>query len=95
MERWGEPLKDYPLRTLETGITYKRQFGGLVPEIEEREAARYNGYTWKEWRELPREERVDGIAFFRIRRSIELHQQDAQNKEQERQSKQAAKKGRR
>ena len=56
MERYGEAITAYPLRRLDTGITIRRGFGGLVPEVEEREAARFNGYSWKEWRDLPHEE---------------------------------------
>jgi hypothetical protein len=52
-----------------------------VPQIEEREAARFSGYTWKEWQGLAYDEGVDCVAYFRIRRRIEMHQQDAQEKE--------------
>lgn len=54
---------------------------GVVPEVEEREAARFNGYNWKDWQQLPQDERVDGVAYFRIRRQIGMHEQDAQEKE--------------
>ena len=58
----------------------------VVPEIEEREAARYNGYTWRDWQKLEREERVDGVAYFRIRHQIEIHQADAEAREIQRKS---------
>ncbi|KKL12514.1 hypothetical protein LCGC14_2535010 [marine sediment metagenome] len=77
MERWGEPITAYQLRLLETGITYRRIVKDVVPEVEEREAARFNGYNWKEWLVLPKRERVDGVAYFRIRRAIDMNQQDA------------------
>lgn len=94
MERYGDPITGHPLKLLDTGITYRRILPGIVPEVEEREAAKFNGYTWKEWQELPSHERVDGVAYFRIRRQIEMHQQDAQDKESERRMRQARSKGR-
>ena len=81
VERWGDPITAVHLRTLDTGITYRRIVPNVVPEVEEREAARFNGYTWKEWLKLPRQERVDGVAYSRIRRYIDMHQEDAKGKE--------------
>jgi hypothetical protein len=52
-----------------------------VPPIEERESSRFSGYTWKEWQGLAYDERVDCVAYFRIRRRIEMHQADAQEKD--------------
>lgn len=49
----------------------------MVPEIEEREAAKFNGYTWRTWQDLPRRERVDNVAYFRLSRLIDLHREDA------------------
>lgn len=57
---------------------------GLVAEYEEREAARESGYTWKEWEELEREERIACIAYYRLRHIIERNVQDAVSYEQER-----------
>lgn len=51
-----------------------------MPELEEREAAIFSGYTWKEWRDLPREERIAGIAHYRVHHLIELHTEDAISK---------------
>lgn len=51
---------------------------GLVPEIEEREASIFNGYTWREWIRLDYGERVDGTAHYRLHRLIALHQSDAE-----------------
>jgi len=50
---------------------------GLVPEIEEREAALFNGYSWRSWAELSYGEKRDGVAHFRLHRLIEMHKQDA------------------
>jgi len=61
-----------------------------VPEFEERRAAQFNGYTWRQWLELPYEERVDGIAYLRLEREIELHQEDARASAVRRQHKIAA-----
>jgi len=82
----------YPVKLLQTGISYRREFAGIVPEVEEREACRFNGYQWENWQDLPRYERVDGVAYFRIRKAIEMHQQDAQDRETQRQMKAARKK---
>lgn len=84
MERHGEAIIGYQLKLIDTGITYQRTLPGLVPEIEERDAARFGGYTWKGWTRLARQERIDGLAYARICRQIELHGQDAQNREAER-----------
>jgi len=42
---------------------------------------------------LPRHEQVDGVAYVRIRRYIEMHQQDAQDRETERRMRRAQAKG--
>lgn len=84
MERHGEPITAYPLRKLNTGISYRRVLEDLVPEYEEREAARLCGYTWSDWQQLRRDEQVDGVAYFRIQHHIEMNIQDAQEKEQRR-----------
>jgi len=64
-----------------------------VPEIEEREAAIFAGYTWRTWHELPREERTDGVAHYRLHRLISLHQDDAVAKDAERRMKRGTKGG--
>ncbi len=81
MERHGETITAYRLKTLNTGITLERGFGGLVPEVEERQAARFSGFNWREWLELPVVERVDCVAYNRIRRAIEANEEDAREKE--------------
>ena len=87
VERWGDPITAVQLRTLDTGITYRRIVPNVVPEVEEREAARFSGYTWKDWQELPTQERVDGVAYFRLRRAIDMNQQDARDRDVERKAK--------
>ncbi len=60
----------------------------MVPEVEEREAAKFCGYNWREWRDLPRQERVIGFAHFRVHRLIEMNQQDARDKDSNRRMRQ-------
>lgn len=60
---------------------------GLVPEVEERDAARFNGYSWKEWSGLLYEDHVEGVAYFRLRRLIDMHEEDSVAREVERRTK--------
>lgn len=62
---------------MQTGVHYSALIPGLVPEIEERDAARFGGDTWAEWRKLPYDERVTGIAYYRLSRLIEMHKEEA------------------
>jgi len=88
VEREGEPITEYPLKhSLNTGISYHPEMPGIVAEIEEREAARFSGYTWSEWKKLPRLDRVDNLAYFRLRRTMDHHQQEAAEQETERRAK--------
>jgi hypothetical protein len=60
----------------------------MVSELEERDAARFNGYTWHDWRELFYADRADGVAYYRISRLIDMHREDAvASKVQENQTK--------
>jgi len=74
---------------LDTGITYRLILEGYVPELEEREAARLNGYTWREWQQLAYDEKVDGIAVTRVQHFIDMHRRDAQDREATRQARRA------
>ncbi len=86
VKRNGEPLHLLQLkRQLQTGIEYQQTVPGIVPEIEERESARFAGYTWREWLELPRDERADSIAWHRINQLISAHVAEAQADYSERQ----------
>lgn len=77
---------------IKTGIQQIAVLEGLVPEFEEREAAIYNGYTWKEWLEFDlldpfgRWHRASGIAAYRMHFLQEAHINDAQNEDMERRS---------
>lgn len=61
-------------------------FPGTVPEYEEREAARFGLYTWRQWERLPKGERIRGLAHYRAHRLIEMHEADALNAHVERES---------
>lgn len=39
--------------------------------------AKWAGYRWTDWVALPRIDRVDAIAHYRVSLLIEIHQQDA------------------
>lgn len=65
----------------------------MVSFFEEREAAIFNGYTWKEWQEFSllepegRWQRASGIAHYRLHYLVEQHENDAVNQESERRMK--------
>lgn len=78
---------------MKTGIEITGLLVGLVPELEEREAAIFCGYTWKEWQEfslldpIGRWERASCIAHYRLHNLIQQHTEDAMSTEIERRSK--------
>jgi hypothetical protein len=49
---------------------------GTIPEYTEREAARFNGYTWSEWGALTHGERVHGVAFHHVSVLVNLHAEE-------------------
>lgn len=69
---------------IETGITFSRVIPELVSELEEREAAKALLWTWTEWSNLPRDERVDALAHYRLTRLIAAHENDALESERRR-----------
>lgn len=72
-------------RTIETGLGIRGLFPGLfVPQLDEREAALFCGYTWREWCELDIEERIFGVAHHRLHSLIESHSHEAVQDEMER-----------
>ncbi len=76
--RHGEPILDLlPSQTVNSGVSYNALIPGMVAEIEERDSSRFNGYTWAEWRKLSYDERVTGVAYYRLSRVIEMHKEDA------------------
>ena len=77
------------MSTVATGIEYRTRLPGLVPEFEEREAARFGHYTWVAWQQLTYEDRAFGVAHYRTHILVELHQNDAQSKELERRQRNA------
>lgn len=76
---------------MKTGITFNSPIAGLVAQIEEREAAVFCGYTWKEWLNLERIERAAGVAHYRMHQLIERHGDDAVSRESDRRMKAARK----
>ncbi len=50
---------------------------GLVPEYEEREAARFGLYNWTQWQFLDTKEKASIVAQKRMANLIRLHQEDA------------------
>lgn len=80
VERHGDPITAYPLKTLHSGITVQQGFGGLVSEIELRAVARFSGYTWRQWEQLPQDDKVQDVAYQRIRRAIDANEEDARDK---------------
>ena len=78
VERHGYPITGQRLRRqVKTGITYRTYLPGLVPELEEREAALFCGYTMPEWAALPWQERARSLAHYRISHLIRLHAEEA------------------
>ena len=62
---------------VQTGIRHRMTIPGIVPEIDERDAARFSGYTWSEWDALPYDERAGAVAYHRVSRLIEMHVNEA------------------
>lgn len=78
MTRRGESILTHPLGgTVRTNIEFESVYPGLVPRIEEREAARFAGFSWREYLALERSERVEAVAHYRMAHLIDLHKQDA------------------
>lgn len=57
-------------------MQFDPEIAGTVSQYEEREAARYCGYSWPEWQRVPRDERIDSVGYYRLNRLIELHIDD-------------------
>ena len=72
---------------LHTGITMPPPYPGLVPQLEEREAARFAAIPWTEWERMERSERARVVAHHRLHNMIEMHVSDAAREVVERQSK--------
>lgn len=45
----------------------------MVPEYEEREAALFGLFNWTQWSALLHEERVQGVAHYRLHNLIDGH----------------------
>lgn len=92
MTRYGLPLKEYVLsKKLDVGIQFTSELG-LVPEIEEREAAVFCQVPYYVWTELPWQERSSCLAHYRLHLMIEAHIDDAQAQDAERRANMASRK---
>lgn len=50
---------------------------GCIAEYTEREAAKENGYTWREWRAITWQERADCVAFYFLSILVKLAGEEA------------------
>lgn len=62
----------------------------MVAPYEEREAARFNGYTWREWQDMDGWERALCVAYMRVNRAIGSHVAHAQVEAQKKANKKTA-----
>ncbi len=56
---------------------YRALVPGLVPTLEERDAAVFSQYNWPSWQALTWQERAEAIAHFRLHHIVDLHRNDA------------------
>lgn len=90
--RNGESITAIPIRrTVKTGIAFDdvRMEYDLVPEYEERDAAKSQGIPWPSWLTMDRREQAACVAFHRISNIVSLHAQDAVASDSERRQRQA------
>lgn len=66
-----------PRDSISLPIEYIGNIWGLITQLEEREAARFNNYSWSEWQALPYGEKVMAVAFTQVQHQIELLSNDA------------------
>lgn len=62
-------------------MTIESLYPGTVPEYEERETARWAGYTFMEWLRVPVGERTRTVAHRRMQFVIEEHVHEAQERD--------------
>jgi hypothetical protein len=73
----GIPITEHQLpRMVETGITLESELG-LVPEYEEREAARFYSLSMDQWNSSHPMERAKCVAHYRLHHMIEAFTQKA------------------
>ncbi len=79
------PIMEHPLsETVESGVRYGALLEGLVPEMEEREAAVFSRLSWPSYRALSWLERAQTIAHYRLHHVVDLHRNDAASREMSR-----------
>jgi hypothetical protein len=77
VSRHGIPLREYLLpKKVDVGLTFEASFG-MVPELEEREAAVFVHCPWSTWLDLHPFERAAHVAHYRLHLLIDAHVQDA------------------
>ena len=84
-----------PKNTINTGIDYGRLIRGIVPIYEEYDAMIEGGYNTIEWAALNYMDKVDAVAYRRLKRLIGLHENDAVQKYHERMQQRRKKPGKR
>lgn len=90
VNRHGSPITDIAIgRTISSGISFGRLLPRMVPEYEEREAARFGYYNWLQWQELAYQEKASVVAHYRLSRLIKMHENDAVGTEMDRAAKKA------
>ena len=63
-----------------------RLLPGIVPELEERDAAAAFHVPWPDYQAMPRLERIDMVAAFRLIRYREMHGNEASRQHMKRQA---------
>lgn len=86
--RNGLPIHEHPTRrAISTGISYKVQIPGLVPQYEEFSVIALARETITTWRNLSWRDRASWVAWHRLKQLESLHASDAQQEYQERAAK--------
>lgn len=70
---------------MRTGIELTGPLEDKISSFEEREAATFGLYTWSGWLRLKHEDRVFGVAYYRMHQLVEMHSSEAVDSESERQ----------
>lgn len=88
VSRRGESIAKAHLQNrVRTGILITAPVAGVVPEYDEREAARFALLTWEQYQALPRPDRAKTVAHYYVNNLIEAHTNAAIQEEIDRQRK--------
>lgn len=69
----GEPIQSIPLPSKSPIDIRIESLEGCVSEYEQRDAARFSGYTWPGWLEEDAYGRAAAVAYYRLHYAIEAH----------------------